>query len=148
LAITETWIYSDHPDAIKLDPAPSGYTIFHGHRTVSGAHGGTALVIRRDLRANEVKLTGSYTSFEVVAVQLSTKSGRLVIVTLYRSPCSAEFSSQLQDLLDEVTALLVRERSALATIIISRRVYLSGCLSGCLSVRVFKMLLLRQFLSD
>jgi len=43
---------------------------------------------------------------------------------------------------------LVRERSALATIIISRRVYLSGCLSGCLSVRFFKMLLLRQFLSD
>ena len=29
---------------------------------------------------------------------------------------------------------LVRERSALATIIISRRVYLSGCQSGCLDV--------------
>jgi len=40
--------------------------------------------------------------------------------------------------------LLVRERSALATIKVSRRVYLSGCLS----VRVFKMLLLRQFLCD
>ena len=30
--------------------------------------------------------------------------------------------------------LLVRERSALATIIFSRRVYLSGCLSGCQDV--------------
>jgi len=44
--------------------------------------------------------------------------------------------------------ILVRERSALATIKFSRRVYLSGCLSGCLSVPVFKMFLLREFLSD
>jgi len=43
--------------------------------------------------------------------------------------------------------ILVRERSAIATLIVSQRVCLWVCLSVILSVRIFKMLL-RQFLSE
>jgi len=49
-----------------------------------------------------------------------------------------------------IVALLARERSALATLIASRRVcgfvIMSFCLSVCLSGRIFKMFLFRQLL--
>jgi len=35
LLLTETWIPSDAPDAVKLDVAPSGYSVVHRHRTAS-----------------------------------------------------------------------------------------------------------------
>jgi len=46
----------------------------------------------------------------------------------------------------EVWQILVRERSALATIIVI--LFVSVCQSVRMSVRVFKMLLVRQFLSE
>ena len=32
LALTDTWIPSDAPDAVKLDVAPPGYSVVHHHR--------------------------------------------------------------------------------------------------------------------
>jgi len=48
----------------------------------------------------------------------------------------------------DFVALLVRERSALATIKVTLRVCVLVCQDVRMSVRVFKMLLVRQFLSD
>ena len=45
-------------------------------------------------------------------------------------------------------ALLVHERSAIMTLVVSQCVRPWVCLSVCLSVCIFKMLLFRQFLSE
>ena len=52
LAMTETWISSDAPNAIKFDVAPSGYSVVHRHRGSSADRrgGGIALVHRTPSR--------------------------------------------------------------------------------------------------
>ena len=51
LAVTETWIMSDAPPAVKADIAPSGYAILHVHRESEQGgpkRGGGLAVIHRD----------------------------------------------------------------------------------------------------
>ena len=45
LALTETWIRVDNPEAVKLDIAPSGYAVHHVRRT-TGRGGGLAFLHR------------------------------------------------------------------------------------------------------
>jgi len=105
LAITETWIKSDAPDAVKCDPAPPGYVIFHAHRQNNGLGGGVAFVARDEMCVRQIPMTGSYAPCDLLAVRLSTRVGRLNVVVLYRPPQSAAFHEQLSDLLDEVSTL-------------------------------------------
>ena len=64
--------------------------------------------------------------------------------------CDLLLSQQLLLAIRRVSSefILVCERSAIATFIVSQRVCLWVCRSVVLSVPIFKMLLLRQFLSE
>ena len=63
LLLTETWIPSNAPDAVKLDVVPSGYSVVHRHRAASTERrGGSLAVIHRDsFRATPVDV-GDYLS--------------------------------------------------------------------------------------
>jgi len=72
LVMTETWIPSDAPNAVKLDVAPSGYSVVHRHRGSSAdRRGGSVAWVHRD---NTIKATtidvGEYTEFQTLAVKL------------------------------------------------------------------------------
>jgi len=69
--MTETWIPSDAPNAIKLDVAPTGYSVVHRHRGSSAdrRNGGVALVHRDTIKASVIDV-GDYTKFELLAVKL------------------------------------------------------------------------------
>ena len=102
----QTWIKQSHPDTIKRDPAPPGYEIFHTHRLHDRIGGGVAFIAREELRARQFFLSNSYSSCDVLAVQLPSSSGRLNIITLYQPTTrSTDFYVELQDLLDEVSSL-------------------------------------------
>ena len=46
LALTETWIPSDAPNAVKLDVAPPGYIVLHRHHSPStGRRGGGVAIV-------------------------------------------------------------------------------------------------------
>ena len=61
LALMETWIPSDVPDAVKLDVCPPGYQVLHRHRGTSDQRGGSvALVYRDTINATTVDV-GNYT---------------------------------------------------------------------------------------
>jgi len=84
LAITETWIKNDHPDTVKLDLCPPGYSVTHTHRPTDKTGGGVALIVRSDIKVCRIHLNCSYKSFEVLAVHLLVNSTRLNIDVLYR----------------------------------------------------------------
>jgi hypothetical protein len=65
VALTETWITSDAPDAIKLDVAPSGYHVHHQARGSSSEKrgGGVAIVHRETMKVTCLE-TGGSTEFE------------------------------------------------------------------------------------
>ena len=71
LVMTETWIPSDAPNAVKLDVAPSGYNVIHRHCGSSADRrgGGVALVHRDTIKATTIDV-GEYTEFETLAVKL------------------------------------------------------------------------------
>ena len=107
LAVTETWIKKSHPDAIKLDIAPPGFTVTHCHRPGDRIHdrGGVAIIARDNLRIKQVSLSGTYLSVEMLVVQCSVSVGRLNIVVIYRPPKSTKFFSELDNLLEELVTL-------------------------------------------
>ena len=48
--MTETWIPSDAPDAVKRDVCPPGYQVLHRHRGTSGdQRGGGEELVHRDV---------------------------------------------------------------------------------------------------
>jgi len=116
LAITESWIKSDHPDAIKLDAAPPGFTVLHVHRHGAGMGGGVAFVCSNDLSVHQVTLTGSYQPCDILAVCLQTRKGRLNIIVLYRPPQSPGFEDQLEELFDEVHYLVILSFAAILSV--------------------------------
>jgi len=71
LALTETWIPSDAPGAVKLDVAPPGYSVVHHHRGPSsgGRGGGVALVYRDSVKCTLVDI-GQYVQFEYLAAKI------------------------------------------------------------------------------
>ena len=105
LAVTETWIKDDHPDTIKLDLCPPGYSVTHTHRSTVKTGGGVALLVRSHIKLRRIHFNGSYRSFEVLAVHLSVNSIRLNIIVLYRPPASANFLNEFEVMLDEAVAL-------------------------------------------
>jgi len=109
LLLTETWIPSDAPDAVKLDVAPPGYSVVHRPRGSSTEQrgGGLAVIHRECVRATPVDV-GDYSEFESLTVKLvGRRSASVVAVCVYRPPgaVTATFINQLSDLLDQVTLL-------------------------------------------
>ena len=109
LAMTETWIPSDAPDAVKLDVAPPGYNVVHRHRGSSADKrgGGVALIHRETAKATVVDV-GDYTEFESLAVKLTCRRSKsALVVCVYRPPGAATsaFTDQLSDLIDQLVLL-------------------------------------------
>ena len=108
LALTETWIPSDAPDAVKLDVAPPGHSVVHRHRGSSTDRrgGGVAVIHRDSVRCTPVNV-GDYTLFESLAVKIVGRHCSVVIVCVYRPPgeLTPAFISQLSDLFDQLSLL-------------------------------------------
>jgi len=105
-AMTEPWITSDAPAAIKLDVAPPGYEVVHRHRgsSTDKRGGGVAVIHRQTIKATTVDV-GDYTEFESLAVKLVCRQSKsLIVVCVYRPPgaVTSTFTDQLSDLLDQL----------------------------------------------
>ena len=106
LALTETWITSDAPDAIKLDVAPTGYQVLHQSRgSSSDKRGGGVAIIHADNIGVRPLDVGKPTQFEVLAAQLTMRpTVHVTVVCIYRPPAavSRQFCDELADLLDQL----------------------------------------------
>jgi len=127
--VTETWIPSDAPDAIKLDIAPANHCVlhsFHGSST-DRSGGGIAVVHKQTIGASVIDL-GKYSEFESLFVRVNT-SPHIIIAAIYRPPgaVSAAFCNELTELFDRlfltghvtsfVVILTVRDRTDLSSTI-------------------------------
>ena len=63
------------------------------------------VVAKETLNACSISLSGSYSSFEFLVVQLTVKTGRLNFVWMYRPPQTSSFFDDLRNFLDEVVEL-------------------------------------------
>ena len=72
VGVTETWMLSDDPDAVKQDIAPDGYHVLHACRSsssISHRGGGVAIIHRDSFNMSTVDL-GHFTEFEYLSVKL------------------------------------------------------------------------------
>jgi hypothetical protein len=102
LALTETWVCPDDPDAVKLDIAPSGYGVHHVPRP-EGRGGGLAVVYRRDaITVTPSTVPLNITEFELQLVKLSSPDKTIDLAIIYRQPgaVTTVFCDELSDLMD------------------------------------------------
>ena len=103
--LTETWISSDAPDAIKMDVALKGYRVMHAHRGSSDdRRGGGIAVIYRDSMKLSLADVGKYDEFESMSVKVMSSNLSHIVVCIYRPPgnVSESFCDQFSDLLDQL----------------------------------------------
>src|SRR5664279_5604270 len=115
LAITESWIVNDDPDAIKRDAAPAGYDIQHVPRpgsTSKNRGGGLCLINRRDsitVKAHPLQTSSHYRTFECQLLTLSVGNTRstdcVTIVVIYRPPSTTLTVFYMHSLHQFVTSL-------------------------------------------
>lgn len=103
LALTETW-HSDSNDVRLRLATPDGYAAVDAARQ-SGRGGGVAVIYRKHLRCSRVSLPALCT-LEAVCVRLTTSSGPIVLLNVYR-PGSTRPSTLFYDELASVLELLV-----------------------------------------
>lgn len=107
LAVTETWVYENSPDAHKEEAAPEGFSVVHAHRAPATgkatAHGGGVAFIHRDtLRVKVIPTISVVTSsFELLLVKIMNTVRSLTVVIIYRPPSSSvlTFCTELTDLI-------------------------------------------------
>ena len=104
LALTETWIRVDDPEAVKLDLAPSGYTVHHVPRS-TGRGGGLAFLHRTSVNISPLKTCPATTEFESQFAKLTSPSRSVDLISFYRppGPVSSEFLDEFSGLLDIIT---------------------------------------------
>jgi hypothetical protein len=106
VAVTETWMMSDDPDAVKLDIGPDSYRVSHACRgsLVDTRWGsGVAVVHRESINVSIIDL-GTFSKFEYLSVKLQSPNAPLQITSLYRQPgtVSSAFCDELTDLFDQL----------------------------------------------
>ena len=105
LVITETWIPSDAPNAVKLDTAPSGYRIVHAHRgtAAEGRGGGIAVVYRETVNLSVVDF-GHFGEFESLFVKINSSESPVIVSCIYRIPgsVSTAFCNDISDILEQL----------------------------------------------
>jgi hypothetical protein len=90
LAVCESWIVDDAPDAIKNNIAPCNYSVLHTYRSrVAGRSrkgGGLALIYNKDIIARPVKIAFAPTSFELqlAGVQVGHITVKVAMVIVHR----------------------------------------------------------------
>ena len=106
LVLTETWVTSDAPDAIKLDVAPPGYQVIHQPRgSSSDKRGGGVAIVHRDCITVRPIDVGKPSEFEVLATRLTTQpTVHVTVVSIYKPPGAVTrlFCDQFADLLDQL----------------------------------------------
>ena len=116
LAICESWICKDDPDAINLDSVPNGFRVMHVPRPTATHRnrGGGLCFIHRDeltVRQHPLQRSISTLTFECQLLSISNAAQDrpadkpLVIANIYRPPSptiSSEFYDELSDLLTKV----------------------------------------------
>jgi Reverse transcriptase (RNA-dependent DNA polymerase)/Endonuclease-reverse transcriptase len=109
LVLTETWIDSKAPAAIKKDIAPEGYNVLHVHRTGKKRGGGIALVYRSNLTVIPLAQSSDAapTTFEVLRIKILSGTQRVNVVCVYRPPPSPNslFFTEFSSLCTEIETL-------------------------------------------
>ena len=103
IALSETW-HSGSDDVRLRLATPDNYAVADSART-TGRGGGVAVIFRKSLRCSRVPLP-SYVTFESVCVRLTTASGPIVLLNVYR-PGSARPSAAFYDEMASVLEQLV-----------------------------------------
>ena len=100
LAVTETWISADAPNAIKQDIAPPGFSVVHLHRPAK--RGGDIAIIHKSSTRSAVLDLGIHTEFESLSVKISNSSFAMTIAAIYRpsGPITSSFFDQLTNFID------------------------------------------------
>ena len=102
-ALSETW-HSGCDDARLRLATPAGYAVVDVART-TGRGGGVAIIYRRHLKSSRVLLPPCAT-FEAICIRLTTSSGPVVLLNIYR-PGSVRPSASFFDELSSVLEVLV-----------------------------------------
>jgi len=110
LALTETWITSDAPPAIKRDVAPAGFHVLHVHRHIVAdgkkCGGGLAVIYRNNIKVIPHPLSASINpkTFELQVVKLVVPSP-VVLLNIYKLDGSIPlFLDELADVVSTVCA--------------------------------------------
>ena len=106
LAVSETWIRNDAPDAVKIDMVPPDFAILHAHRpcvtgTTSAKRGGGLAFIHSSLMpAWTIKSNFRPTSFELQLIG----SVLIKVANIYRPPSLSKpgFIDEFADLLTSI----------------------------------------------
>ena len=88
LALTETWVTPDVPDAIKLDIAAPGFQVLHQPRgwSTDKRGGGVAIIHCDGISVRQLDV-GTPTEFEVLAARLTLRpTDYVTVVCVYRPP--------------------------------------------------------------
>ena len=102
IALSETW-HSGSDDVRLRLATPDNYAVADSART-SGRGGGVAVIFRKSLRCSRVPLP-SYVTFESVCVRLTTASGPIVLLNVYRPGSvrpSAAFYDEMASALEQL----------------------------------------------
>jgi hypothetical protein len=85
IALTESWMRSDDPDAITLDVAPPGYSVLHAFHDSTACNrtrgGGVALIYRSTLKATQLPVE-KYTQFELMSAKLELSGSKPLAVAV------------------------------------------------------------------
>ena len=104
LAVSETLIREDAPNAIKYDLSHEGLWIIHEHRTLVDVEpkrgGGLAIIYSSELSAGKIKLPFRPIAFELQLTDLRVGNTQVVIANVHRPPShpKSEFLKEFSDL--------------------------------------------------
>jgi len=97
LAVCETWVPAEAPDAISDCMVPAGYSVINVPRQGGRRGGGVAVIYRDNLNITQCQLDTASTTFEFVVVRLVIGSVKFVIANIYRPP-GTSISSFFEDM--------------------------------------------------
>src|SRR5271156_2039631 len=110
LCITEKWLQSD--DSFTANHVtPSGYSIVSSPR-LNRRGGGIAVIIKNDFLFKRLTCS-SFSTFEVLLVQVISSSKSFVIATIYRPP--GPLDNFLTELCDLISTLMARYNDFILT---------------------------------
>ena len=106
VAVTETWMLSDDPDAVKQDIAPAGYHVLHACRgsSANSHRGGGVAIIHRDSFDMSTVDLGQLNEFEYLSVKVRSPTAPSQITCIYRppGPVSNAFYDELSNMFDQL----------------------------------------------
>jgi hypothetical protein len=106
IAVTETWMFSDEPDAVARDIAPDGFRVLHacrGKSTDTHRGGGIAIIHRESIDLVTADI-GRFCEFEHLSVKLRSSTAPSQITCIYRQPAAVSnaFCEDLSDLFEQL----------------------------------------------